>query len=346
MTLRFSKEFLFLLLFTLMAVGASAQAQESEKNNREQPENIIEVEVETFQSEALEIFLKEYRQTLKQSKLDISDVLKKSRNDSANIKQENSRTLKFTRQKKLPKVILKRIAPGKNKASQSVPKGTPPTNLEPPLIPEDFLFKRNFDEPRAPKQKDQLLSLEERQRLAEIETKRRKKNLQTQQSEMGRLGAEIQQAPLKGHQAKLVQFSGRIKELLQQLRSERGEGRAAFLDLGNTYLESQRYLNSLDSEDRLKLTSYAPHSGIALGSYELALWTFKMALTQDPNDGDTNFLLGKVFSEMGNRNEALERARNAEHLFTKNREQEKATQTRSFIDSLTRSSPQKYKIEF
>ena len=349
MTLPFPKKLLLHLLVLLLLVGASAEAQESASQSKRiiaAPDNLIEVEVETFQSEALENFLQDYRQVLKQSKFDISDVLEKSRKDFIDIKQENSQTLISTRQNKLPKVVLKRIHPATDQTTQSAPKATPPTSPGPDFIFHGFLSKQNLNKrPQAPK-KDKHLSLTERQRLADIKKLRHKETLHFRLSELGRLQTEIEQGPLKGHQAKLAEFSNRIKKLLEEIRNRRGDEHTLFLELGNAYLESQRFLDSLDSQDRLKLTHYASHSRVTLGSYEQALWTFKMALTRNPNDGDTNFIMGKIFSEIGNTSEALERAKNAEYLFAKNRELERAAETRSFIDSLINTSPKIYKTEF
>lgn len=353
MTLQFYKmilqNFTLLLLFTLVTVMAPAEAQESvSENNRviAAPDNLIEVEVETFQSEALGNFLQDYRQVLKQSKFNLSDTVKKSRMDFTNIKQENFQTLKSISKEKLPKVVLKRIHPAINLKIQSSPKATSPTSPGPDFIFHGFLSKQNLNQRPQLKQKDKHLSLKERQRIAEIKKLRLRETLHFQQSEIGILKTEIEQGSLKDHQEKLIQFSRRIKKIQKQLGREQRDNRKIFLDLGSAYLESQRYLNSLDYEEQIKLARYAPHSGITLGSYELALWTYKIALTKNPNDGDTNFLMGKVFSEMGNPGRALERARNAEYLFTKNRELERAAETRSFIDTLVTASPKNYKTKF
>ncbi len=324
-----------------MTMGTSAHAQENVSR-----ENIIEVEVETFQSEALENFLQEYRLIWQQSKLGTSNVLKKTRKDFTNIKQENFQALKSISKNKLPKVVLKRIHPATDQTTQSAPKTTPPTGLGPDFIFHGFLSKQNLNQRPQPKQKEEPLSLKERQRLAAIKKLRQREARHFRKSEIGQLKKEIEEGSLKEHQTKLAQFSARIKKLLKQMKSERRDNRKIFLDLGNAYLESQQYLNSLEHAERVKLTRYAPHSGITLGSYELALWTYKVALTKNPNDGDTNFLMGKVFSEMGNSDRALERVRNAENLFIKNRELERAAETRSFIDSLLTSAPKNYQTEF
>jgi len=348
MTFRLFQNFTFLLLALLIA-GTSTQAQESAARSERisaPAENLIEVEVEVFQSEALGDFLKDYRQVLKQSKFETSIVLKNQRKDFSTLKEENFQALTSISKDKLPKVVLKRIRPVKYQIPQSVPKPTPPTSLGPDFIFHGVLSEQNLDQHPQPHHKDKQLSLKERQRLADIKKLHLSETLHFRQSELGQLKTEIEQGSLKEHQTKLIEFSRLIKKLQKQLSRERRDNRKIFLDLGNAYLESQQYLNSLDHAERAKLTRYAPHSGIALGSYELALWTYKVALTKNPNDGDTNFLMGKVFSEIGNRNEALERAKNAEYLFTKNRELERAAETRSFIDSLVTASPKNYKTEF
>ena len=204
---------------------------------------------------------------------------------------------------------------------------------------ENIFPEKNFFKPRKPRSNEILLNLNERKRRADIETEHREKILRAQNTELGRLKAEMETDPLKSHQAKLTQFSDKIRNLLEQLQGEEGVQRAVFLDLGNTYLESYRYLNSLNAEDQWKLSRYASPSGTILGSRESALWVFKMALARKPNDGETNFLLGKILSEMGERDLALRRARNAERLFVINSQPARAVQTRSFIEFLKNSSP-------
>lgn len=348
MTFRLFQSFTFLLL-ALLITEASVQAQESVPPNEEfnaLPDNLIEVEVETFQSAALEKFLQEYRLIWQQSKFDSSNVLKKHRDDFSNLKKENFQALKSISKNRLPKVVLKRIPPPKNRTPQSVPKPTPPPSPGPDFIFHGVLSKQNLNKRPQVQIIDKHLSLTERQRLAEIKKLRRNESLHFRQSEPGRLQTEIEQGPLKRHQAKLAEFSSRIKKLLKEIRNRRGDEQTVFLELGNAYLESQRFLDSLNSRDRLKLTTYASHSRITLGSYEQALWTFKMALARNPNDGDTNFLMGKIFSEIGNNNEALERAKNAEYLFAKNHKLERAAETRSFIDSLVNTPSKNYKTNF
>ena len=340
MSLRFFTNF-FTVFFLALVTAGPLQAQESlsvqEADNEQPTQNLIEVDVEAFQSEALKNFLKEYRLILQQAKLGVSDTLKKHREDYKRLKQEHLESLQLARQEQFPKVVLKRKVPKINQPPQQAPEASITVEPAPPPIPQDLINKRILDASRAPKPKEKRLSLFERQRLVHAENEKRHKTLRFQQSDLGRLKSEIEKGPLKESQAKLTQFSGKINRLLTQIHNERGKNRKAYLDLGNSYLESQRYLNSLPHEDRVKLTQYAPHSGTSLGSYELAVWTFKMALTRNPKDGDTNFLLGKIHAEMGNRKRALERARNAEHLFTKYRKPEKANQSRSFIQSLEQS---------
>jgi len=211
-----------------------------------------------------------------------------------------------------------------------------------PVVQAENIFpEKNFFEPRKPRSKEKLLNINERKRRADIKNAGYEKFLRAKKSELGQLKAKIKREPLKSYQAQLTGFSEKIKNLLAQLQKQEGVSRTVFLNLGNTYLESHRYLNSLSAKDRGKLTEYAVHSGTTLGSNESALWVFKMALVRNPNDGETNFLLGKILSAMGERDLALRRARNAEVLFVKNSQPDQAAQTQSFIESLKNTSREK-----
>lgn len=198
------------------------------------------------------------------------------------------------------------------------------------VFPEPKFFK-----PLKPRTDEKPLSLVERQRRADIESVRREKNFLAQNSPLGRLKAEMEQEPLKSYQGKLTEFSEKIKTLLAQLKGKTNVERSVFLDLGSTYLESHRFFNSLSAEDRWKLTRYAVHSGTLLGSNESALWVFKMVLTRNPNDGETNLTLGEILSEMGEWDLALRRARNAERLFVENNQPDKAVKAQSLIDGIS-----------
>jgi len=303
------------------AAGSVVQAQES----------TIEVKLGSPQTEAMRKVLVEQRLLLRKSKSDLSAVVKEFREDFKNIKLEQTTTLKVKQEYKPPVFIERKTFPNKKPF---------PRRRVSSSDPENNFIKQKIVEPRKPRDKEILLNLNERQHRADIETARREKIIRAQNTGLGRLKAEMESDPLKSYQLKLTQFSDKTKNLLEQLQGEEGVQRTVFLDLGNTYLASHRYLNSLNVEDRWKLARYAGPSGTILGTYESALWFFKMALARKPNDGETNLLLSQILSEMGERDLALRRARNAEQLFLKNRQPDKAVQTRSLIESLQNSLPQ------
>lgn len=315
MTLRPAKKCIPVLAVVLFAVGSVVQAQES----------VIEVKVGSLQTETMRRFLKEQRLELQKSKFNRSTVVKEFREDFKNIKLEQTRTLKVTR--KFKQQVFNE--------SKTLPNEKPfPRRPASSSDPEIIYFEPKIIESRKPPEKETLLNLNERQRRADIESARRETINREQNTELGRLLTEMQSDPLKSYQVKLTQFSDKTKNLLGQLQGEESVQRTVFIDLGNTYLASHRYLNSLNPEDQLKLARYASHSGTILGSNESALWVFKMALVRKPNDGETNFFLGKILSEMGEWDLALRRARNAEQLFVINRQPDRAVQTRSFIEFL------------
>lgn len=206
---------------------------------------------------------------------------------------------------------------------------------------EEIFPEKNFFEPNKPRSTETLLNINERKRRAEIKMTAHEKFLHAKTSAWGQLQMEIKQEPLKSHQEKLTRFSAKIKKLHRQLQNEKGVARTVFLELGNTYLESHKYLNSLSAEDQGKLTEHAVHSGTILGSHESALWVFRLSLFRYPNDGETHFLLGKVLSAMGKRNLALRRARNAKVLFNKHIQPDQAVKAQSFIEALKNASPEK-----
>ena len=321
MTLRLAKKFILVLAVAVFAVGSVVQAQES----------IIEVELGSFQIETMRKFLNEHRLIFQKSKADLSLVVKEFREDFINLKLEQTRILKVTQKYKLPVLVKRKTLPNKKQF---------PRRSASSSEPENIFFEQKIIEPRKPRDKEIILNLNERQRRADIETVRREKIIRAQNTELGRLKAEMESDPLKSYQLKLTQFSDKTRNLLEQLQGEEGVQRTVFLDLGNTYLESHRYLTSLNAQDQWKLSRYASHSGTILGSYESALWVFKIALARKPDDGETNFLLGKILSEMGERDLALRRARNAERLFVKNSQPDRAVQTRSFIEFPQNSLPQ------
>jgi hypothetical protein len=316
-TLRLVKIFLPVLPVALFVFGSVAHAQE----------NVIEVEVGSLQTETMRKFLQEHRLELRKSNLDLSAIVEEVRDDFRNLKQEQKRTLQVSKKFKTPVLIKRKTFPGKKELLR-----------QPESVLENFFpDKKNFESEK-PGSQEKRLNLKERQRRADIEIANRAKFRRAQNTELGKLKAEIKREPLKSYQAQLTLFSEKIRNLLEQLQEEEGVQRTVFLDLGNTYFESHQFLDSLSAKDRWKLTKYADHSGIILGSHESALWVYKMALVRNPNDGETNFRAGKILSEMGEQDLALRRVRNAEVLFEQNSQPDRAVEALDFIEALKSSS--------
>ncbi len=316
MTSRISKILLPVLSFALFSIGPIAHAQEE----------VIEVEVGSLQTETMRKFLQEHRLELRKSNLDLSVIVKEVRDEFINLKQGQKRTLQVSKKFKTPVLIKRKTFPNKKKLLRR----------QEPVLENFFPDKKNLGAQK-PRSQEKLLNLNERQLRADIKIANRKKFRRAQNTELGKLKAEIKKEPLKSYQAQLTRFSVKIRNLLEQLQEKEGVQRTVFLDLGNTYFESHQFLDSLSAKDRWKLTKYADHSGIILGSHESALWVYKMALIRNPNDGETNFLAGKILSEMGEQDLAIRRVRNAENLFEKNRRPDRAVQALGFIETLKSS---------
>ncbi len=316
MTSRISKILLPVLSFALFSIGPIAHAQEE----------VIEVEVGSLQTETMRKFLQEHRLELRKSNLDLSAIVKEVRDEFINLKQGQKRTLQVSKKFKTPVLIKRKTFPNKKKLLRR----------QEPVLENFFPDKKNLGAQK-PRSQEKLLNLNERQLRADIKIANRKKFRRAQNTELGKLKAEIKKEPLKSYQAQLTRFSVKIRNLLEQLQEKEGVQRTVFLDLGNTYFESHQFLDSLSAKDRWKLTKYADHSGIILGSHESALWVYKMALIRNPNDGETNFLAGKILSEMGEQDLAIRRVRNAENLFEKNRRPDRAVQALGFIETLKSS---------
>ncbi len=273
-------------------------------------------------TESMQLFLKEYKLNLKESNIDLSNVLKDLREQYKAVKQENQRTVNTARKNRPPRLVkLKRNRGQKEIVSSSID-------------PEDFILELQIPVRNPSRIKEKSLSLKERQQRAAAENKRLEQLLLEERSEKGQLKLQIEKDPLKSHHTRLIQFSDKIKDLLNKLKTERVDPRSIFLELGKVYLESQRYLHTLNARDRGKLIRYAAYSNVTLGSYETALWAFKMALDLNPNDGRTNVLIAEINSEMGQKKRALERARNAERWFAKNQQTEKAQEAQNYAQSL------------
>lgn len=318
MILRHAQILLPVLVSTLFAVVPASHAEE----------NVIEVNVDFIQTESMREFLRDFRKDLQVSESGPPSVVNEVRQNLKTIKLEHSKSVGVTKSFKKPVLIRKKTFRSRKETVEQLESDQ---DLE-IFFPEEKIFR-----PQNPRSKEKPLNLRERQHRADSKNFRQGKILRAQQTSLGQLKMEMKTEPLKSYHAELIRFSEKIKRLIGQLEEGEDVPRTVFLDLGNTYLESHQYLNALDPAIQLKLARYAGPSGITLGTQESALWFLKMALVRDPNDGETNFLIGKIFSAMGEQELALRRARNAEVLFVKNHQPDRAAQTLSFIESIKNS---------
>jgi hypothetical protein len=319
MTLRLAKILLSAIVAGLMVVGTSAKAQE----------NVIEVDLNFIKDDSMKIFLQDFRRELQNSRSGLPSIVNEARQDFKTIKQEHTKSVGVTKNFKKPVLLRRKIFP----SSKEIAPG--------PELYQDFgkfFPEKKIFEPQIFRTKEKLLNLNERQYQADTKFASREKLLRARNTDLGQLKIAMTAEPLKSYLKKLTRLSEKIKSLRGQLLEDEGVQRTVFLDLGNTYLESHEYLNTLSLQNRLTIASFAEHSGVALGTHESALWVYKMALVRDPNDGETNFRIGKILSDMGEQDLALRRVRSAEVLFEKNNQPERAVQTQSFIKFLESSS--------
>ena len=345
---------IFLTLGLLLPLGAgtvSAQVVVSGFEEVElQPKNlreVVELELNQYQAEAeklnrtisaeltrrkaewknenqaLQEFLKLYRKDIERSRLDISQVVKQIREEFKTLKQEHKNAIRISKNDPPARINTKgRRNKRKFERISSVQ-----------IASYDYLRDTGSPVSRLPAPDGR----EGKKREASIEDRENKRSpaLEPQPLASMPLAEQMLQEPLKSHQATLKKLSDRLKSLTVKIQRDPGNARRHLLDLGNTHLESQRFLNNLSRQDRLALMRHAAVSGTRIGSYEMALWALKSALTLNPNDGTTNLLISEIHQEMGNPTLALERARNAHHIFQKNRFREKAGEAQSRIESLS-----------
>ncbi len=303
------------------------QQSEAEALNRKIAEELKRRRAEwKNENQALKEFLKIYRKDIERSRIDISHVVKRIREEFKILKQDHAASIRSLRGNLPPLVNTK----GKSNTQK-------PERISSVRI-TSYDFLRGIETPQS---QVPSLSTVPRQEvsIAERERKLAKATERKTPSHGGPmpLEDEISQEPLKTHQAALEKLSSQLKSLTQKLKRDPGNMRRHLLELGNAYLESQRYLNQLQPDDRIKLIRHAARSQTRLGSYEMALWALKSALALKPDDGNTNLLISEIHQERGDAALALERARNAHHIFQKNRAFEKADQAKSRIESLALS---------
>lgn len=176
----------------------------------------------------------------------------------------------------------------------------------------------------------QALSVEERLKQEEA---RQAEDLQ----EALRL-AELNQRPvdddeLLAHEKKLTEFSNRIKNLKDSLRSNPEETAALLADLGKAYMESHDYLDSMNGPMRLALVEKSSEQDLILGSVEMSIWALKLAL-EKRNEGDISLLISNAFDSLADGTNALRYMNRARREFREQRLFQKATQTETQIKSL------------
>ena len=147
-------------------------------------------------------------------------------------------------------------------------------------------------------------------------------------------GKETVKATLEEQKQKLFDFGNQIKILRKKVKTKSGSASKEFIEFGNKYLETQRFIDSLDDLEKLALLTFSNQNNIHLGSYEKAVWAFKIALTFNRNQGETHLTIGKIYDEITDGKNAIMYARLANLVFIKKNNQAKMQEVQSFIESL------------
>ena len=145
---------------------------------------------------------------------------------------------------------------------------------------------------------------------------------------------ETTKAKLEEQKQKIIDFGNQIKILRKKVKAKSGSASKEFIELGNKYLETQRFIDSLDDLEKLALLKFSNQNNIHLGSYEQAVWAFKIALSFNRNQGETHLTIGKIYDEISDGENAIMYARLADLVFIKKNNQAKIQETQSFIESL------------
>lgn len=161
------------------------------------------------------------------------------------------------------------------------------------------------------------LSIKERMKRAQQEEALLNQALRELGSKEGRLRLRVQREPLKSRQKNLEEISVRIEGLKKELGdTTKGPG-LLWRSLGEAYLESQHYLETLDAGERLILIRHAEISNTTLGSYELAAWALKQAVAHRPDDRELHLKLSETYEKLRDEATALMHAKYAERLTDK-----------------------------
>ena len=145
---------------------------------------------------------------------------------------------------------------------------------------------------------------------------------------------ETAKAKLEEQKQKIIDFGNQIKTLRKRVEGKSGNASKEFIELGNKYLETQRFIESLGDFAKLALLKLSNQKNLHLGSYEQATWAFKIALSFNRNQGETHLTIGKIYDEISDGKNAIMYARLANLVFIKKNNQAKMKETQSFIESL------------
>lgn len=144
-------------------------------------------------------------------------------------------------------------------------------------------------------------------------------------------------ATIEEQKQKLFDFGNQIKILRKRVKVKNGNASKEFIELGNKYLETQRFIDSQDSLKKLTLLKFSNQKNLYLGSYEQATWAFKIALSFNRNKGETHLAIGKIYDEISDGENAIMYARLAHLVFSKKKNKAKMQETQSFIESLEKN---------
>ena len=147
-------------------------------------------------------------------------------------------------------------------------------------------------------------------------------------------GKETAKLTLKEEKQKLLDFGNKIKILKKRVKTKSGSASKELIELGNKYLEAQRFIDSRDDLAKLTLLEFANQKDLYLGSYEQAAWAFKIALSFNRNKGETHLTIGKIYDEINDGENAIMYARLAHLVFRHKNNKVKSQEAQSFIETL------------
>ena len=97
------------------------------------------------------------------------------------------------------------------------------------------------------------------------------------------------------------------------------------------------YVNSLSPEDRLRLVQSAQPTNMILGSDEMSIYAYKLALMfKDKKDGNINLIISNLYDKVNDRLNAVQYAETARHYFLKNKMESKVSDAEENIKRLKR----------